>query len=445
MNFLNTIGRGLGAIRHGATAALDYAALGGLPLNTLYPQGVPGEVRSNLRRNFLSNMGMALSANQPAMGPAMHRESAAGYLQNLAAQQQQRDFASRFGATDLSPDALKKMGAYYLQRGDLVKAKEALDMAQSMAPKQAETVGEPFLGNDGQYYVRTKDGGVVLMPVRPKALPTGAPISGMVNGAPGMVQRDTEGNLSRINGVAPMPNAQVLNTGGAQQVVDLNQSVGQRYSTAPFTSDYENYLLTVPPGQQATPEGYAKWRDTEANLRRPTTTVNVNGPQQTFANEGKMRDDFRAEPAVKAFQEISLQNARAQAAFAQAQKALFSGDSLNSAQQVLVTVLNKVLDPNSVVRESEYARTADGQSALGRLEGVWTRLKQGGAGISASEMQDVMRTISNLNAAAFASYQQVADQYRGLAKDYQLDPSHVVPKANPSGVLTYDPATGRVR
>lgn len=42
--------------------------------------------------------------------------------------------------------------------------------------------------------------------------------------------------------------------------------------------------------------------------------------------------------------------------------------NLNAASQALVIAYNKILDSGSVVREGEYARTAEGQSALKRIE-----------------------------------------------------------------------------
>jgi hypothetical protein len=48
--------------------------------------------------------------------------------------------------------------------------------------------------------------------------------------------------------------------------------------------------------------------------------------------------------------------------------------SLNAASQTIVTAFNKILDPTSVVRESEYARTPEGQSYLERLQGKYEQL-----------------------------------------------------------------------
>jgi hypothetical protein len=53
---------------------------------------------------------------------------------------------------------------------------------------------------------------------------------------------------------------------------------------------------------------------------------------------------------------------------------------------VLVT-FQKLLDPTSVVRESEYARSGDGQSIKQRMQGTYEKLLRGGAGVTQAELK----------------------------------------------------------
>jgi hypothetical protein len=66
-------------------------------------------------------------------------------------------------------------------------------------------------------------------------------------------------------------------------------------------------------------------------------------------------------------------------------------DKIGGSQAVLVT-FQKMLDPISVVRESEYARTPEGLGLLQRLEGGYERLKAGGAGVPTDEMAAIVET-----------------------------------------------------
>jgi hypothetical protein len=62
------------------------------------------------------------------------------------------------------------------------------------------------------------------------------------------------------------------------------------------------------------------------------------------------------------------------------------GDMAQGSQVVLVT-FQKILDPPSVVRESEYMRSAAGQSLINRVKGALTQLSQGGAGLQLPELE----------------------------------------------------------
>ena len=66
------------------------------------------------------------------------------------------------------------------------------------------------------------------------------------------------------------------------------------------------------------------------------------------------------------------------------------GDMLAGSQAILIS-FNKLLGPNSIVRESEYARVASGQSALETLRGFVDKLSKGGAGVTLAELQSYAR------------------------------------------------------
>lgn len=92
------------------------------------------------------------------------------------------------------------------------------------------------------------------------------------------------------------------------------------------------------------------------------------------------------------------------------------GDKNGGSQAVLVT-FQKILDPTSVVRESEYARTTDGQALLDRIEGYMTRLAQGGANLTDREMAAMVATAAQMfegmrawNAGTRARIERVAKQ-----------------------------------
>jgi hypothetical protein len=70
--------------------------------------------------------------------------------------------------------------------------------------------------------------------------------------------------------------------------------------------------------------------------------------------------------------------------------------SLNAVSQAIITSYAKILDPGSVVRESEYARTPEGLSLLGRADGWLERMKRGGAGLTEKDLQSFVDAVNLL-------------------------------------------------
>jgi len=66
-------------------------------------------------------------------------------------------------------------------------------------------------------------------------------------------------------------------------------------------------------------------------------------------------------------------------------------DPIGGSQAVLVT-FQKILDPTSVVRETEYARSASGLAILSRLEGLYDRYTKGGAGVPKKDLEAMVAT-----------------------------------------------------
>lgn len=62
------------------------------------------------------------------------------------------------------------------------------------------------------------------------------------------------------------------------------------------------------------------------------------------------------------------------------------GDLAQGAQAVLVT-FQKILDPESVVRETEYARSAAGLAMMDRVAGYFEQLQKGGGGVPLKELE----------------------------------------------------------
>lgn len=115
------------------------------------------------------------------------------------------------------------------------------------------------------------------------------------------------------------------------------------------------------------------------------------------------------------------------------------GDMAAGSQAVLVT-FQKILDPTSVVRESEYARSAAGQALLARIQGAAERLAQGGAGIPVTELEAFAALADQFvqQATTNQSLQMIRGRIGTTADRYRI-PHDVIfgvePQAPPAAVL----------
>ncbi len=104
--------------------------------------------------------------------------------------------------------------------------------------------------------------------------------------------------------------------------------------------------------------------------------------------------------------------------------------SKNAADQALVTSLNKILDPGSVVREGEYARTAEGQSILNRLGGAVSRALAGGGGFTDTERKEVLDMVNSLGQGSQRIFDATAGEFEKSAKQYGFDTSRTIRRTN---------------
>ncbi len=117
-------------------------------------------------------------------------------------------------------------------------------------------------------------------------------------------------------------------------------------------------------------------------------------PTQGFDRELKLASDFEkyAGEARTAIRSIGTVNQ----GYEEAVKALKEGKGLNSQSQAVIIGFNKLIDPTSVVRESEYARTPEGQSLLNTLQGKIIKIQQGGAGMTKASLEEIKNTANAL-------------------------------------------------
>ena len=88
-----------------------------------------------------------------------------------------------------------------------------------------------------------------------------------------------------------------------------------------------------------------------------------------------------------------------------------------AVDQTLINAFNKLNDPTSVVRESEYARTASDIALLNKLRGKWQKIQTGGAGLTSDEREAISRMAKNFYQSAKTRYDSAYTETSLLANE----------------------------
>ena len=134
------------------------------------------------------------------------------------------------------------------------------------------------------------------------------------------------------------------------------------------------------------------------------------------------RKEFNSNPIVRQYYETKGQVEKME----QAVKESATAKTKVAVDQALITEFNKMMDPTSVVRESEYARTPPDQALVNRIKGKWNKVLEGGAGLTDVERDGIIRMGRNFGKVNKAMYDDHAEYYKSIASGTGLNPDHVV-------------------
>jgi hypothetical protein len=147
---------------------------------------------------------------------------------------------------------------------------------------------------------------------------------------------------------------------------------------------------------------------------RPVTTVNVpidmTGGQRGFENEMKLAGAFRGEPIYRDFNEMK-------SAYGQVLSSLNQGTPIGDVAGA--TKVMKLLDPGSVVRESELGIAMAAAGRMDRLRNYFDMWKSGNK-LTPTQRDDFKALSNELYAAAAQSYNAKRDEYKGFGSSYNF-------------------------
>ena len=208
----------------------------------------------------------------------------------------------------------------------------------------------------------------------------------------------------------------------------------------------------------ATPEQLAanlkKTRQETAKLFAETSKVSAEAKAAVRALEdikqGKLPPEKAFEQEEKLRKEYTTRSAKYQDAKAQNSVILASAADKSGAGDIaLVTAFNKLLDPGSVVRETEFAKSQDTSGLLTRLSNAAQKLENGSF-LDPKQRADFVRLASTYYAAAQKKEAEDRKAIGTVVKNYNLNEQNVFgPSEAPSapsgglGPITEPPASPR--
>ena len=209
-----------------------------------------------------------------------------------------------------------------------------------------------------------------------------------------------------LNPIAGLSYQQAIQKDNTPITVAPGASLVDKHTFKPiFTAPKEHNIPAEQQGYElARSQGYTgSYMDYQTALKKAgASSVSVNTGQKGFDNTLKLRGDFRSEPIYKAHQEV-------QSAYAQIQQSLKMASPVGDLAGA--TKIMKLLDPGSVVRESELGMAMAASGAMDRLTNY------AGNVINGTKLTPTQR--KDFQTLADALYKESANQYNSKRTEYQ--------------------------
>lgn len=201
-------------------------------------------------------------------------------------------------------------------------------------------------------------------------------------------------------------------TGGG--IAGLNQFTGKPVNTVSKTGNPFNDLI-LSDGQGGMRPNSPLIGAKSSIARAGASNVSVNTGQKGLDNELSIHSKWRAEPIYKAHQEVQSAHSQITAALKQASPA---GDLAGA------TKLMKILDPGSVVRESELGMAMAASGALDRLQHYASNVMNG-TKLTPTQRADFQRLADSLYTESGNQFNAKRKEYAGFANEYGLNADRI--------------------
>ena len=167
---------------------------------------------------------------------------------------------------------------------------------------------------------------------------------------------------------------------------------------------------------QGYPGTFQQWSLEGKRAGASSVSVPINLGQKGLDNTLKVRSDFRSEPIYKAHQEV-------QSAYSQIQQALKQQSPVGDLAGA--TKIMKLLDPGSVVRESELGMAMAATGAMDRITNYSDMIIKG-TKLTPSQRVDFQKLADSLYGESVKQYGAKRSEYQGIAERNQLSVDDVL-------------------
>lgn len=189
--------------------------------------------------------------------------------------------------------------------------------------------------------------------------------------------------------------------------------------------------VTGPGGEQVFAQFNKNTREFETvgGATPKSTAKELQGKEPSFDDLIKFQNTVQNNPIVKEFSLVDTQSKRLNTAVQDVKNQRKAGNKFPdfiAVDQALITVYNKMLDPTSVVRESEYARTPNDQALMSQIKGQGIRAFMGGAGLTDTNRNAIVRMANGFAKIAKRKLEPEVNRFKKIAKRFNFDEDLVI-------------------
>jgi hypothetical protein len=315
--------------------------------------------------------------------------------------------AALSAAPDVAPGLLKSLGDY-----QQVASKSAFERSQARASDQKTAIEARM--EDMRQIAALPDQQTAIQLLNSKVSSGGVPMVA-AQAYQRMIEKDPNWKLNlMLSALDPTKASELLKP--HLGVADL-QNVMQPYSQDQISGKVTLSGAPMPIGQSANNAATvsASLANASALRDQAQATRDAANIQTGFANEQGLRKEFEGLPEIKNYKQ-------AYPAFAAIKDA--AARSTPQSDINLVYGIAKLYDPNSVVREGEYATVANSPAIPERIKG-YAQYLSGGGKLSPETKKQILAEATSRLGTYEAEAKKARGSYDGIAKKRGMDPSSV--------------------